>query len=151
MHTPGPCAFCKEAWLLQAETEEEEDGGHFLDPREDRRGKSRPEVGAGGCAVVTGAGKQQPLPLWPGVKCNPSTSSLLLTGLVRLSGLQETRVATREESGVLGFPSRRGLTPRGSLEYFSHLMRRADSFEKTLMLGKIEGRRRLGGGRDEEM
>ena len=26
------------------------------------------------------------------------------------------RVATREESGVLGFPSRRGLTPRGSLE-----------------------------------
>ena len=31
-----------------------------------------------------------------------------------LRGLQETRVATREESGVLGFPSRRGLTPRGS-------------------------------------
>ena len=31
-----------------------------------------------------------------------------------LSGLQETRVATREESGVLGFPSRRGLTPRGA-------------------------------------
>ena len=30
--------------------------------------------------------------------------------------VQETRVATREESGVLGFPSRRGLTPRGSLE-----------------------------------
>ena len=29
-----------------------------------------------------------------------------------LRGLQETRVATREESGVLGFPSRRGLTPR---------------------------------------
>ena len=33
-----------------------------------------------------------------------------------LRGLQETRVATREESGILGFPSRRGLTPRGSLE-----------------------------------
>ena len=30
------------------------------------------------------------------------------------------------------------------LEYFSHLMQRADSFEKTLMLGKIEGRRRKG-------
>jgi len=28
------------------------------------------------------------------------------------------------------------------LQYFSHLMRRTDSFEKTLMLGKIEGRRR---------
>ena len=30
------------------------------------------------------------------------------------------------------------------LEYFGHLMRRADSFEKTLMLGKIEGRMRRG-------
>ena len=30
------------------------------------------------------------------------------------------------------------------LQYFGHLMRRADSFEKTLMLGKIEGRRRKG-------
>ena len=30
------------------------------------------------------------------------------------------------------------------LQYFGHLMRRADSFEKTLMLAKIEGRRRKG-------
>ena len=30
------------------------------------------------------------------------------------------------------------------LQYFGHLMRRADLFEKTLMLGKIEGRRRRG-------
>ena len=30
------------------------------------------------------------------------------------------------------------------LQYFGHLMRRADSFEKTLILGKIEGRRRGG-------
>ena len=30
------------------------------------------------------------------------------------------------------------------LQYFGHLMGRADSFEKTLMLGKIEGRRRRG-------
>ena len=30
------------------------------------------------------------------------------------------------------------------LQYFGHLMRRTDSFEKTLMLGKIEGRRRGG-------
>ena len=45
------------------------------------------------------------------------------------------------------------ISPRISLEgmmlklkrqYFSHLMRRADSFEKTLMMGKIEGRRRRG-------
>ena len=33
------------------------------------------------------------------------------------------------------------------LQYFGHLMRRADSFEKTLMLGKIEGGRRGGGQR----
>ena len=35
-----------------------------------------------------------------------------------------------------------GLTLRLKLHYFDHLMRRADSFEKTLKLGKIEGRRR---------
>ena len=32
--------------------------------------------------------------------------------------------------------------PKLKLQYFGHLMRRADSFEKTLMLGGIEGRRR---------
>ena len=37
-----------------------------------------------------------------------------------------------------------GLTPKLKLQYFGHLMQRADSFEKTLMLGKIEGRRRRG-------
>ena len=35
-----------------------------------------------------------------------------------------------------------GLMLRLKLQYFGHLMRRADSFEKTVMLGKIEGRRR---------
>ena len=35
-----------------------------------------------------------------------------------------------------------GLMLKLKLQYFVHLMRRADSFEKTLMLGKIEGRRR---------
>ena len=37
-----------------------------------------------------------------------------------------------------------GLMLKLNLQYFGHLMRRADSFEKTLMLGKIEGRRRRG-------
>ena len=37
-----------------------------------------------------------------------------------------------------------GLTLKLKLQYFGHLMPRADSFEKTLMLGKIEGRRRRG-------
>jgi len=37
-----------------------------------------------------------------------------------------------------------GVMLKLKLQYFGHLMRRADSFEKTLMLGKIEGRRRRG-------
>ena len=37
-----------------------------------------------------------------------------------------------------------GLMLKLRCQYFGHLMRRADSFEKTLMLGKIEGRRRRG-------
>ena len=37
-----------------------------------------------------------------------------------------------------------GLVLRLKLQYFGHLMRRADLLEKTLMLGKIEGRRRRG-------
>ena len=37
-----------------------------------------------------------------------------------------------------------GLMLKLKLQYFGHLMRRADSFEKTLMLTKIEGRRRRG-------
>ena len=37
-----------------------------------------------------------------------------------------------------------GLMLKLKLQYFAHLMRRADLFEETLMLGKIEGRRRRG-------
>ena len=37
-----------------------------------------------------------------------------------------------------------GLTLKLKLQYFGYLMRRADSLEKTLVLGKIEGRRRRG-------
>ena len=37
-----------------------------------------------------------------------------------------------------------GLMLKLKLQYFGHLMQRSDSFEKTLMLGKIEGRRRRG-------
>ena len=37
-----------------------------------------------------------------------------------------------------------GLTLKLKFQYFGHLMRRTDSFEKTLMLGKMEGRRRRG-------
>ena len=37
------------------------------------------------------------------------------------------------------------------LQYFGHLMRRADSLEKTLMLGKTEGRRRRGQAAEDEV
>ena len=37
-----------------------------------------------------------------------------------------------------------GLMLKLKFQYFNHLMQRADSFQKTLMLGKIEGRRRRG-------
>ena len=40
-----------------------------------------------------------------------------------------------------------GLMSKLKLQYFGHLMRRVDSLEKTLMLGKIESRRRRGGQR----
>ena len=40
--------------------------------------------------------------------------------------------------------SLKGLMLKLKLQYFGHLMQRADSFEKTLMLGKIKGRRRRG-------
>ena len=42
-----------------------------------------------------------------------------------------------------------GLMLKLKLQYFGHLMQRTDSFEKTMMLGKIEGRRRRG--RQDEM
>ena len=40
--------------------------------------------------------------------------------------------------------SMEGMMLKLKLQYFGHLMRRTDSFEKTLMLGKIDGRRRRG-------
>ena len=40
--------------------------------------------------------------------------------------------------------SLKGLMLKLKLQYFSHMMQQTDSFEKTLMLGKIEGRRRRG-------
>ena len=43
--------------------------------------------------------------------------------------------------------SMKGLTLQLKLQYFGHLIRRTDSFEKTLMLGMIEGGRRRGGQR----
>ena len=44
-----------------------------------------------------------------------------------------------------------GLMMKLKLQYFGHLIRRADSLEKTLMLGKIEGRRRRGMRTEDKM
>ena len=57
-------------------------------------------------------------------------------------------IARRSKQSILkeispGY-SLEGLMLKSKLQYFGHLMRRADSFAKTLMLGKIEGRRRRG-------
>ena len=56
--------------------------------------------------------------------------------------------ARRSNQSILGDISTgcslEGLMLKLKLQYFGHLMRRADSLEKTLMLGKIEGRRRRG-------
>ena len=56
--------------------------------------------------------------------------------------------ARRSNQSILGETSPgcslEGLMLKLKLQYFGYLMQRADSFEKTLMLGKIEGRRRRG-------
>ena len=54
---------------------------------------------------------------------------------------QETQSILKEISPEY---SLKGLMLKLKLQYFGHLMRRADSLEKTLMLGKIEGGRRRG-------
>ena len=52
--------------------------------------------------------------------------------------------ARRSNQSSLKEISPEGLMLKLKLQYFGHLMRRNDSFEKTLMLGKIESRRRRG-------
>ena len=62
--------------------------------------------------------------------------------------LRVPRAARRSNQSILKEISPeyslKGLMLKLKLQYFGHLMRRADSLEKTLMLGKIEGRRRRG-------
>ena len=54
------------------------------------------------------------------------------------------RVLWRSNQEINPEYSLEGLMLKLKLQYFAHLMRRADSLEKTLMLGKIESRRRRG-------
>ena len=63
--------------------------------------------------------------------------------------MRDPWIARRSNQPILKETSREyllgGLMLKLKLQYFGHLMRRTDSFEKTLILGKIEGRRRRGG------
>ena len=61
--------------------------------------------------------------------------------------LRVPQTARRSNQSILKISlgcSLEGLMVKLKLQYFGHLMRQADSFEKTLMLGKIEGRKRRG-------
>ena len=73
-----------------------------------------------------------------------STKELMLLNCV----LESTLDARRSNQSILKEISPEysleGLMLKLKLQYFSHLMQRADSFGKTLMLGKTEGRRRRG-------
>ena len=60
------------------------------------------------------------------------------------NSLDNKEIQPVHPKGDLSWVSLEGLMLKLKLQYFGHLMRRADSFEKTLMLGKIEGRRRRG-------
>ena len=62
--------------------------------------------------------------------------------IVMLEKTVESPLDFKEIQSVHPGFSLEGLMLKLKLQYFGHLMRRADSFEKTLMLGKIEGRRR---------
>ena len=74
-------------------------------------------------------------------KC-PSTFSMIVEGLLneKLPSLFTVDHSLEISSGC----SLKGLMLKLKLQYFGHLMQRADSFEKTLMLGRIGGRRRRG-------
>jgi hypothetical protein len=63
---------------------------------------------------------------------------------VVLEKILESPLDCKEIQPVHPGCSLEGLMLKLKLQYFGHLMRRADSFEKTLMLRKIEGRRRRG-------
>ena len=61
--------------------------------------------------------------------------------------MREARTAKKSNQSILKeinpAQSLEGLMLKLKLQYFGHLMQRTDSFEKTLMLGKVEGRRRM--------
>ena len=72
----------------------------------------------------------------------PSAITHAVSGSLTLSAAKRSNNSVLEE--ISPEYSLEGLMLKLKLHYFGHLMRRADSLEKTLMLGKIEGKRRRG-------
>ena len=68
----------------------------------------------------------------------------MVLGKTLVSPLDTKEIKTVNPKGINPEYSLEGLKLKLKLQYFGHLMRRADPWEKTLMLGKIEGRRRRG-------
>ena len=64
-------------------------------------------------------------------------------GLQSMGSKSQTRLSTQAKE-ISAQYSLEGLMLKSKPQYFGHLMRRADSFEKTVMLGKIEGKKRRG-------
>ena len=67
---------------------------------------------------------------------------LVSGGQQRDSGSAYMKNLKKNDANELIYKTLEGLMLKLKLQYFGHLMRRADSLEKTLMLGKIEGGRR---------
>ena len=70
------------------------------------------------------------------------TERSLLVSKANHSIIQVYALTDNAEEAEVDWYLLEGLMLKLKLQYFGHLMRRADSFEKTLLLGKIEGRRR---------
>ena len=82
-----------------------------------------------------------------GLRRNLNTEELMLLNCGVGEDLRVPWTARRSNQSILKISpeySLEGLMLKLKLQYFGHLIQRADSFEKTLMLGKIEGRRRRG-------
>ena len=76
-----------------------------------------------------------------GPMMNAKELMLLNCGIVPWTARRSNQSIQKE---IIREYSLKGLILKVKIQHFGHLMRRTDSFEKTLMLGKIEGRRRRG-------
>ena len=81
---------------------------------------------------------------WPTNTTSPTYECALMHFTAENTVQSQAAETVPEINRSTGRPSLEGLMLRLKLQYFGSLMRRANSMEKTLMLGKTEGRRRRG-------